>query len=85
MLCTSSSWHHQIAVRTKSWAYSFCPLYMFLVAFFLALRELSSRAASAARGAEPLYALPLYSLRLALHGQITSPCLYYSVSLSRSL
>ena len=43
LLCTSSSWHYQIAVRTKSWASSFFPLYMFLVAFFLALRERSGR------------------------------------------
>ena len=44
LLCTSSSsWHNQITVRTKSWTSSFCPLYMFLVAFFLALRERSGR------------------------------------------
>ena len=43
MLCTSSSRHYQIAVRTKSYASSFCPLYMLLVAFFLALRERSGR------------------------------------------
>ena len=28
LLCTSSSWHYQTAVRTKSWASSFCPRYM---------------------------------------------------------
>ena len=43
LLCTSSSWHYRIAVRTQSWASSFRPLYMFLVAFFLALRERSGR------------------------------------------
>ena len=29
LLCTSSPWHYQIIVRTKSWASSFCPFYMF--------------------------------------------------------
>ena len=29
LLCTSSSWRYQFAVHTKSWASSFCPLYMF--------------------------------------------------------
>ena len=44
-LCTISSWHYQIASRTKSWASSFCPLYVHvLVAFFLARAK---RAASA--------------------------------------
>ena len=43
LLCTSCSWHYQIAVCTKSWASSFCPLYMLLVAVFLALSERSGR------------------------------------------
>ena len=54
-LCTSSSWHYQIVVRTKSWAPSFCPLHVFLVAFFLALRERSGRRPAARERSPCIY------------------------------